>query len=137
MLGHDFIDMPSKSTEIGDNPRETIMLLRCKWCMKTPTKAREDGCPIHELEDNGKILLSVFNPEGVPYFHGRMCVTCDGPIMDHMLYKDSPHYWCCDGSDRISDGIAGCVWDVEGVKVPEEPTNVRINDVPLVQEDNN
>lgn len=137
MLAHDFIDMPGKNTEIGFKPEETVMMLRCKWCMKTPTKAREDGCPIHELEEVGVIILSQFNPEGVAYFHGRVCVTCDGPIMGHFLRRASPHYWCTKDKPTVCEGINNCVFDVEGVEVPEEPTNVRIDDVPLVQEDNN
>lgn len=137
MLGHDFQDMPGRSTEIGDNPHETVMLLRCRWCNKTPTKAREDGCPIHELEQEGYILLSLFNPQGVPYFHGRVCVTCEYPIMGHYLRKGSPHYWCCLSKDQFSEGISDCVYDVEGVVVPQEPTNGSVNGVPLVQKDNN
>lgn len=128
MLGHDFTDMPGQLQDL---------VLRCKWCMKTPTKAREDGCPTHELEETGKILLSIFNPEGVAYFHGRVCVTCDGPIMGHYLRRGSPHYWCFDDKPTVCEGINNCVFDVKGVKVPEEPTNVRVNDVPLVQEGDN
>ena len=121
MLAHDFTNMPGKSTEIGDNPHETVMIMRCKWCMKTPAKARQDGCPIHELEEMGIILLSVFNPDGVIYFHGRKCVTCDGPIMGHYLRLGSAHYWCNATSGQFSEGINDCVFDVEGVVVPEEP----------------
>lgn len=118
MLGHDFIDMPGRSTEVGDNPHETVLLLRCVWCMKTPTKAREDGCPIHELEEKGLILLSEFNPGGVAYFHARLCVTCNGPIMGHYLRRGSPHYWC--NPDQYSEGINNCVHEVDGIVVPQE-----------------
>ena len=126
MLAHEFQGVPGRSTEIGDNPHETIMLLRCKWCMKTPSKAREDGCPIHELEETGYILLSLFNPEGVTYFHGRVCVTCEGPIMGHYLRRGSSHYWCHNVGHpldlQFSEGINDCVFDVEGVVVPQEPS---------------
>lgn len=121
MLGHDFQDMPGKGTEVGDNFNETVMLLRCKWCMKTPMKAREDGCPIHELEETGYILLSVFNPEGVFHFHGRKCLTCGSPIMGHILRKGSPHYWCNEAVAQVCEGIDNCTFDVEGVVVPAEP----------------
>lgn len=121
MLGHDFTDMPGKSTEIGDNPHETVMVMRCKWCMRTPANAREDGCPIHELEEVGIILLSMYNPDGVARFEGRACVTCERPIMGHFLRRGRPEYWCYENQLQFSDGITGCVWDVEGVKVPDEP----------------
>lgn len=120
MLWHDFQEMPSRSTEIGDNPYETIMLLRCKWCNKTPKKAREDGCPIHELEETGSIFLYAFNPAGVDYFKGRTCVTCGNEIMDHMLYRGSDAYWC--SADRTSEGINDCVYDVSDVRAPAEQT---------------
>lgn len=83
-------------------------------------KAREDGCPIHELEERKLILLSLFNPDGVAYFHGRTCVTCAGPIMGHWLRKGSPHYWCHESDGMFSEGISDCVYDVEGVTVPQE-----------------
>lgn len=136
MLSHDFTDMPGKGTEIGDNFNETVMMLRCKWCLKRPTKAREDGCPIRELEENGKIILSLFNPEGVAYFHGRVCVTCEGPIMGHFLRRNSPHYWCHETEAKFSEGINNCVFDVEGVTVPEEPQEPKNDrdDLPMVQE---
>lgn len=118
MLGHDFQEMPGRSTEIGDNPHETIMLLRCKWCNKTPKKAREDGCPIHELEEVGSIVLRKFNPAGVDYFMGRKCVTCGNEIMDHTLRRGSDEYWC--GADQTSEGINDCVYEVEGIVVPQE-----------------
>lgn len=123
MLNHEFKEMPGRSTEIGDNPHETVMLLRCKWCHKTPTKAREDGCPVRELEERGYIVLSQFNPAGVGYFNGRTCVTCDGPIMDHHLMKGSQDYWCVGAMmGHICEGISDCVYDVEGVTVPQEKT---------------
>lgn len=122
MLGHDFQEMPGRSTEIGDNPHETIMLLRCKWCNKTPKKAREDGCPIHELEEIGTIVLSQFNPAGVEYFKGRTCVTCDKPIMDHWLMRGSQDYWCTERDMQVCEGINDCVYEVEGIAVPQERT---------------
>jgi hypothetical protein len=120
MLGHDFQDMPGRSTETGDNPHETVMLLRCKWCNKTPVKAREDGCPIRELDETGSIVLSMFNPSGVGYFNGRTCVTCRQEIMGHKLYKGTPYYWCEDG--RQSEGINDCIYDVSDVQAPTEQT---------------
>lgn len=120
MLTHDYQNMPGRSTEVGDNFNEETMILRCKWCMKTPTKAREDGCPIHELEEVGKIVLSLFNPGGVAYFHGRVCVTCDGPIMGHFLRRGSPDYWCTENGTQFSEGINNCVHEVEGIVVPQE-----------------
>lgn len=121
MLGHDFTDMPGKSFEIGANPHETVMMLRCRWCMRTPAKAREDGCPVHELEEVGTISLAEYNPEGVDYFKGRFCLACDLSIMTHELRHGSNLYWCFSNQNQFSDGITGCVWDVEGVKVPDEP----------------
>lgn len=120
MLRHDFIEMPSKSAEIGHSIHETAMLC-CKWCMKTPSKAREDGCcPIRELEVVGTILLSDYNPEGVKHFDGRLCVTCDRPIMGHTLRKGYADYWCYPNQNQFSDGVEGCVFEVKGVQVPEE-----------------
>lgn len=116
MLGHNFENMPGRLEET---------ILRCTWCKKPPTKAREDGCPIHELEENGKILLSVFNPEGIPHFHGRFCLTCNGPIMGHYLRRNSPHYWCSEDKLKYSEGINDCVWEVDGVAAPREATEPR------------
>lgn len=136
MLAHDFKDMPCKN--VGEYPLETTLQLRCGWCMKTPSKAREDGCPIHELEETGYILLSIFNPEGVSYFHGRRCLTCEGPIMGHYLRRGSAHYWCHSMGHpldlQFSEGIDNCVFDVEGIVVPAEPEakNGGIDDVPMV-----
>lgn len=121
MLGHDFHDMPGRLTDVGDNPHETVMLLRCRFCMKTPMKARTDGCPINELETNGTILLSDFNPAGVSYFNDRACVTCGEPIMGHRLMRGSDAYWCPMNVGLKSGGIEGCVTEVEGVTVPQEP----------------
>lgn len=120
MQAHDYKDMPGRSTEIGDNPNETVMMLRCTWCLKTPTKAREDGCPVHELEEAGKILLSYYNPDGVAYFHGRVCITCEEPIMGHWLRKGSSSYWCKEVDGGVCEGVSDCVYDVEGIVVPEE-----------------
>ena len=121
MLAHDYVEMPSKGREIGDDPHETVMLLRCGWCFKTPMKAREDGCPVRTLETLGTIPLSEYNPEGVKYFEGRNCTTCDRPIMGHELRRGYNLYWCSPNMNQFSDGITDCIWDVEGVKVPEEP----------------
>lgn len=116
MLAHDFTDMPG---QLGDQ------VLRCKWCMKTPTKAREDGCAIHELEEKGSILLAQFNPGGVEYFKGRDCVTCHAPIMVHYLRKGSSDYWCFETLDQISEGINDCKHDVSMVQAPVEQTEPR------------
>lgn len=121
MLGHDFKDMPGKDVKtVGANPHETVNMLRCQFCMKTPAQARQDGCPIHELEETGKIRLNEFNPDGVAHFGKRACVSCDVPIMEHMLYRGSDRYWCPGYEAQFSDGIADCVFDVEGVAVPQE-----------------
>lgn len=114
--------MPCRSTEIGDNPRETTMLLRCKWCMKTPKKAREDGCPLHVLVETGKIRLDEWNPEGVAYFNGRTCVTCVQPIMEHWLRFNSADYWCTPEGEGRSEGINDCIYDVSDVRAPFEQT---------------
>lgn len=127
MLGHNFVEMPGKSIVTGDNPHETVMLMRCEWCLKTPMKARTDGCPTHELEAIGTILLSDYNPEGVEHFKGRLCVTCEQPIMGHALRKGLQQYWCFPNQNVFSDGITDCVWDVDGVVVPAEPTNLQHN----------
>ena len=119
MLAHDYVDMPGRSTEIGDNPSETAMLLRCRFCLKTPRNAREDGCPARELEENGSICLALWNPDGVEYFKGRKCVTCHTDIMGHFLFRGSDQYWC--GARMVSEGIEGCVMDLAGVTVPAEP----------------
>lgn len=125
MLGHDFADMPGRSMELGDNPHETIMLMRCKWCMKTPTKAREDGCPVHELAENGIIRLDEYNPEGRERFAGRKCVTCGDEIMLHWLIDCADddlksRYWCDINGNGWSEGITDCTYDVEGVTVPRD-----------------
>lgn len=135
MLAHDFKDMPTGQVQ---SPAGTDMMLRCRYCMKTPSKARQDGCAMRELEENGIIRLSVFNPEGVSYFHGRVCVTCEGPIMGHYLRRNSPHYWCHATEARFSEGINNCVFDVEGIKVPQEPQEPKngIDDVSVVPETN-
>lgn len=120
MLAHDFKDMPCKAS--SEYPTATVMLLRCTWCMKTPAKAREDGCPIHELEEAGTIVLSEYNPEGVEYFKGRTCVTCELPIMGHWLRRGSTQYFCYANQNQISDGVNGCVYDVSDVRTPVEQT---------------
>lgn len=122
MLPHDFIEMPSKATAIGDNPFETTMLLRCKACLKTPAKAREDGCPVRELTDVGQICLSEWNPAGIGYFNGRTCVTCERPIMEHWLRKGSQEYWCHENQNQFSYGVNGCVNDVSALSSPVEQT---------------
>ncbi len=115
MLAHDFTDMPCKGTQTG-------LMLRCRFCMKTPAKAREDGCPPRELEEVGQILLSEWNPEGVEYFNGRTCVTCEMPIMGHWLRKGSREYWCHANQNQFSYGVSGCVHDVSLVSKPSEQT---------------
>lgn len=130
MKPHEFVDMPGCSTELGDKPLETTMLLRCKWCLKTPTKAREDACPIHELEAIGYIRLDAFNPSAIERFMGRKCVTCNEEIMTHWLIN-SPnpelkgYYWCDKEGKQPSEGITDCVYDLNGVTVPEEQNNNR------------
>ena len=121
MLGHDFQDMPGRSMAEGDNPRENVMLLRCRFCARTPSRAREDGCPINELETNGSIVLSDFNPAGVEHFGVRACVTCGEPIMAHRLVRGSDAYWCPMNAGLRSEGVEGCVTETEGVRVPAEP----------------
>lgn len=116
MMAHDFVEMPTRSKA---GTLET--LLRCSFCFKTPMSAREDGCHIRELEQNGRILLSDYNPDGVKYFGDRLCITCSQPIMRHELRSGSSLYWCFSNQLQWSDGIDNPVWDVEGVKVPEEP----------------
>ena len=113
MLGHEYTDMPGRSTEIGDNPHETVMLLRCKWCMLTPSKAREDGCPKRELETVGKIRLSAFNPDGLTRFANRLCVTCHSDIMLHWLRDNGTmNYFCTEDGSQTSDGIIDPIWDI-------------------------
>ena len=112
MLGHEYKDMPGRSTEIGANPRETVMMLRCTWCLKAPTKAREDGCPVHELDTVGSIVLSEYNPDGIERFGNRLCVTCERPIMGHFIRRNLPHYWCYENQNMISDGMNETTWDI-------------------------
>ena len=113
MMAHEYEDMPGRSLEIGANPHENTMLLRCKWCMKTPAKAREDGCAKRELDIVGKIRLSLFNPEGMGRFSGRICVTCNGDIMDHWLRNDgTSNYFCTEDGSQTSDGIKDPIWDI-------------------------
>ena len=81
------------------------MLLRCSFCSYTPAKARQDGCPLREVHENGHILLSEWNPDGKARFMGRACMTCDRPIMGHWLRRGSPEYFCFDGMDQVSDGL--------------------------------
>lgn len=123
MLAHDFQDMPSKN--VGETPLLTTMTLRCKWCMKTPSKARDTGCPVHELEENGLISLSDYNPDGVEYFKGRTCVTCERPIMDHQLRRGSTEYWCYANQNQFSYGVNNCTTDVANIDVPVEPTGIK------------
>lgn len=119
LAAHEFVDMPGKSPS-GDNPHETVMVLRCKWCMHTPTKARQDGCHIRELAETGSIELRVFNPDGIGRFAGRPCVTCYKPIMSHWLRNGSNVYWCKREGGVMSEGIADGAWDVpDGFGIPE------------------
>lgn len=120
LLAHDFVDMPTKSED------GTGLLLRCRWCMKTPSKAREDGCAKHELEEAGQIVLSEWNPDGVKYFKGRTCVTCERPIMEHWLRRgQGDTYFCYANQNQFSYGVTGCVHEVSNVRVPVEETGVR------------
>lgn len=112
MLSHDFIEAPGRRLEIGFNPHETVMMLRCQWCNNAPSKAREDGCAMHELEANGKIRLDVFNPDGMERFDKRMCVTCQMPIMQHWLRPESREYWCNDEWTQSSGGIEHTEWEI-------------------------
>ena len=118
MLEHDFQEMPGKSMAVGDNPHETVMILKCKFCLKTPSKARQDGCPMHELEEKGWIALSDFNPGGVEYFKGRKCVTCGDEIMTHWLKRGSDVYWC-DGVMECG-GITDCTFETNGIEAPQD-----------------
>lgn len=116
MMAHDYQSMPGKDIA-GDNPRDTVMLMRCKWCNKTPIKAREDGCPVHELARVGWITLAHWNPDGMERFAGRKCVTCYGDIMAHWLREtDDPvmkaTYWCTREGQQVSLGIEDAQWDV-------------------------
>jgi hypothetical protein len=112
MLEHEFVDMPGRSTEIGDNPYVNTMLLRCKWCMKSPTKAREDGCAKRELEQMGSIVLSLFNPDAIERFGNRICVTCNSPIMSHYMKRGSSYYWCNLQEPLYSLGMSQTEWDI-------------------------
>ncbi len=120
LLSHEFEDMPGQLVEFEAKPDERITLLRCKWCMKTPSKAREDGCAGRELAEKGSILLSEFNPAGVTYFTGRSCLTCERPIMGHWLRKGSSQYWCYDNQNQFSEGVTDCQYDVKDIAVPQE-----------------
>ena len=121
MLAHDFADMPSKTT-VADG----TLAMRCRFCMRTPAKARQDGCPARELEEAGQILLSDWNPDGVDYFKGRTCVTCERPIMEHWLRRGTGDtYWCYANQLQFSYGVSGCVHDVRDVRPPAEETGTR------------
>lgn len=109
MLGHRFEDRPGK---LEDGMVVATMMLRCVYCAKTPSKAREDGCAAHELEDIGHILLSEFNPEGIVRFADRVCVSCHLPIMGHWLRRGLREYFCNRLGEHTSDGITDCMWDV-------------------------
>jgi hypothetical protein len=120
MLWHEFIEMPAKS--VGETPLLTSMEQRCKWCMKSLEKARQDGCPIHEMEVKGSIILYEFNPEGLVRFQNRLCLTCEREIMKHWLRKGSSLYWCYANQNMFSEGIDKCVYDVKDVVIPVEPS---------------
>ena len=127
MLQHDFIDMPGRDVRtIGANPYENVDVLRCRFCMKTPKAARLDGCVARELEEVGQILLSDWNPEGVGYFAGRNCVTCERPIMGHWLRRgQGDTYWCHENQLQFSYGVEGCVVELNGVVAPQERTDLQ------------
>ena len=95
MLPHDFTDTQGLD----------CMLLSCRHCNRTPSKAREDGCAIRELNETGSILLSDYNPDGKVWFAGRLCLTCDRPIMGHWLRRGSTEYWCHENQNVFSEGI--------------------------------
>ena len=105
MLAHEFKESQDHSTNVGDNPREVKLLLRCMFCNRTPSKAPVDGCAIREVEERGSVLLSDFNPDGKIRFAGRRCATCEQPIMGHRLRKGLPYYWCFDNQLMWSDGL--------------------------------
>jgi hypothetical protein len=106
---------------VGDTPLLTTMAMRCRWCLKSPEKARAEGCPAHEFEEIGQIVLSDWNPDGVEYFNGRICVTCERPIMGHWLRRDQGDtYWCYENQNQFSYGVSGCVHDVSLVSKPSE-----------------
>ena len=113
MMGHDFIEAPGHKMDIGDNPHEVVMMLRCKWCNYTPSKSRADGCPMHELAIVGHVRLDAWNPDGIERFAGRKCVTCDAPIMEHWIRNDGTlNYFCTEHGCQTSDGITDCTWNV-------------------------
>lgn len=96
---HDYVDTPVA--------HEAEMTLRCKWCNRTPSKARQDGCAMHELNNAGELVLSEYNPDGKIRFAGRLCLECNGPIMGHYLRKGSDSYWCSlmGQGDETSSGL--------------------------------
>jgi hypothetical protein len=119
---HEFVDMPGRSLEMGDNPNENVMMLRCKWCMKTPISVHDNECPMRELEQNGYIVLHKFNPTGAKRFLDRTCITCNKPIMDHYMKKGSINYWCNLHEPLYSLGLSETVWDVpEGFGQEQAP----------------
>jgi hypothetical protein len=123
MLSHDFVDMPG-AKPLGRSAED--MVLRCRFCMHRPADARQDGCPARELEEVGQILLGDWNPDGVEYFKGRTCVTCEMPIMGHWLRRgQGDTYWCHENQNQFSYGVNGCVHELNGVTVPEEPTHAK------------
>lgn len=65
------------------------------------------------LLESGPLMLRDFNPKGVLRFQGRKCVTCGSEIMDHWLLNNGlSDYYCDKLGQKISEGIADCVWDV-------------------------
>lgn len=105
MLAHNFVEMKDHSTKIGFNPHEVIDALRCEFCNKTPAKADDNGCATRELHATGRVILSDYNPEGNIRFMGRLCETCNGPIMRHFLRRNSREYWCDEAGTRCSTGL--------------------------------
>lgn len=105
MRSHNFIEMQDHSTAIGSNPMEVVGGMRCEFCNKTPAKADDAGCATRELHEKGYVLLSDFNPDGKMRFAGRMCETCDGPIMSHFLRRNSREYWCFAVGPKCSTGL--------------------------------
>lgn len=65
------------------------------------------------LTESGPIQLKDFNPRGVLRFSGRLCITCNGEIMDHWLRPNGDgELWCERDGNIASQGLADPNWDV-------------------------
>jgi hypothetical protein len=69
------------------------------------------------LLESGAMQLKDFNPKGMLRFANRVCISCDGPIMEHWLRpNDDPdlrgEYWCLRDGGTYSLGIAECTADI-------------------------